>query len=185
MAKNPTTEPETQRTQSEERPAESTPPRTGSGSGRVALTLLLLFAMVVASASTAVLAAVFIIRPAAEVKPVEQPAPPAESEGPPAPAEFTLKDDLIVNVYQTQQRRYLSVKPVFVLENKDGLKELESKKVELQHLMIGILKGKTLEQLDDPQAANAIGREIAEAANEQLGLTAKVKRVYFTQFVVQ
>ena len=66
-----------------------------------------------------------------------------------------------------------------------GFDRLKAKQVELQHVLIGMLKAKTLEQLDDPDAPNVIGREILETANLKLGLDNGITMVYFTQFVVQ
>jgi len=183
MAKNATNDPAAEQSDRESRAGETA--QSNSGGGRLLLTVVLLIGLVTASASAAVLAALFIIRPAAAEQAAEEPAVSAEPEAESAPAEFAFDEDLIVNVYQTQQRRFLSVRPVFVLESKEGVKEMKAKKVEVQHLMIGILKGKTLEQLDEPQATNTIGREIADAVNAELDLKAKVQRVYFTQFVVQ
>ena len=96
-----------------------------------------------------------------------------------------MDNPLIVNVYQTQERRYLSVKPVFVLTGAAMLEKVKANQAELQHILIGILKGKTLDQLDDPDAGNVLGREIQETANTKLNLDQGITRVYFTQFVVQ
>ena len=96
-----------------------------------------------------------------------------------------MDNPLIVNVYQTQERRYLSVKPVFVLTGDTILEKVKTNQAELQHILIGILKGKTLDQLDDPDAANVLGREIQAPANAKLDLDQGITRVYFTQFVVQ
>jgi flagellar FliL protein len=148
--------------------------------------ILLIVCVILGTASAAVVAASVIIRPAPEKTPEtvaakEQAGESKDSEL----CEFTLEEPLIVNVYQTQQRRYLSVKPVLVLRGKAALDQIKSKQVELQHLLIGILKHKTLEQLDDPDAPNSIGREVQEMANLKLDVNASVESVYFTQFVVQ
>ncbi len=161
-------------------------PQSKPASGRarqILFSLVLLVGLVAGSAAAAVVAAMFV------VKPVQSEAAPAEQE--PLPSEdgdecdFTLDQDLLVNVYQTQQRRYLSVRPVFVVASKEGLEELKEKAVELQHILIGMLKGKTLEQLDDPQITNTLGREIMETVNLKLDLESPIVRVRFTQFVVQ
>lgn len=147
---------------------------------------VLLAGLILGSASAAVVAASLVVRPAAPRQAETAPAvAKAEEQKAEAPCEFTLEEPLIVNVYQTQQRRYLSVKPVLVLKGKSTLEKVKAKQVELQHLMIGILKHKTLEQLDDPDAANGIGREVQEMANLKLDVDAGIMSVYFTQFVVQ
>lgn len=149
------------------------------------LGLAILVCLVLGTASAAVVTASILIRPekeAVETEPVAETT--AESKDTEL-CEFTLEEPLIVNVFQTQQRRYLSVKPVLVLKGKEALEKTKSKQVEFQHLMIGILKHKTLEQLDDPDAVNSIGREVQEMANLKLDINSAVQSVYFTQFVVQ
>ncbi len=74
---------------------------------------------------------------------------------------------------------------MFVLTGATMLEKVKANQAELQHILIGILKGKTLDQLDDPDAGNVLGREIQETANTKLDLDQGITRVYFTQFVVQ
>jgi flagellar FliL protein len=148
----------------------------------------LLVGMVIGSASAALVVASLLLRntpapaEAETTKPVEK---AAAGEKEMKPCEYTIDNPLIVNVYQTQERRYLSVKPVFVLTGAAMLEKVKTNQAELQHILIGILKGKTLDQLDDPDAGNVLGREIQETANTKLDLDQGITRVYFTQFVVQ
>jgi flagellar FliL protein len=148
----------------------------------------LLVGMVIGSASAALVVASLLLRntPAQAAAP-KAPAAEKTAAGDKAekPCEYTVDNPLIVNVYQTQERRYLSVKPVFVLTGDTILEKVKTNQAELQHILIGILKGKTLDQLDDPDAANVLGREIQETANAKLDLDQGITRVYFTQFVVQ
>jgi len=148
----------------------------------------LLVGMVIGSASAALVVASLLLRntpapAAAEPAASAEKAPVSEKDQ--KPCEYTIDNPLIVNVYQTQERRYLSVKPVFVLTGATMLEKIKANQAELQHLLIGILKGKTLDQLDDPDAGNVLGREIQETANTKLDLDQGITRVYFTQFVVQ
>jgi flagellar FliL protein len=148
----------------------------------------LLVGMVIGSASAALVVASLLLRntPAqAEADAAKPPEKAAAGVKPEKPCEYTVENPLIVNVYQTQERRYLSVKPMFVLAGSAVLEKLKANDAELQHILIGILKGKTLEQLDDPDAVNVLGREIQETANTKLDLDQGITRVYFTQFVVQ
>lgn len=146
------------------------------------LAALLLLGLMIGSASAAVVVASIVIKPAAPVEEKKQAETPKENQ---KPCEFTLENQLIVNVYQTQQRRYLSVKPVLVCDGEETLKKLKEKTGEVQHMLIGALKTKTLEQLDDPDATNAIGREIQEVVNLKFGLKNGITSVHFIQFVVQ
>lgn len=156
------------------------------------LAAALLLGMIAGSASAAVIVASLVLRvggapPVAAKDAEEPPADTSDKSGkkPEKSCEFTLDNPLIVNVYETQERRYLSVKPVLVLASAAALEKVKANQSELQHLLIGMLKGKTLEVLDDPDAANVIGREVQETANLKLNLDHAITRVYFTQFVVQ
>jgi flagellar FliL protein len=148
----------------------------------------LLVGMVIGSASAALVVASLLLRntPAhTEAEAAESAEKAAHGDKIQKPCEYTIDNPLIVNVYQTQERRYLSVKPVFVLTGAAVMEKVKANQAELQHILIGILKGKTLDQLDDPDAGNVLGREIQETANTKLDLDQGITRVYFTQFVVQ
>lgn len=148
----------------------------------------LLIGMVIGSASAALVVASLLLRNApapAAVETTTSPEKTAAGAKDEKPCEYTIDNPLVVNVYQTQERRYLSVKPVFVLTGATMLEKVKANEAELQHILIGILKGKTLDQLDDPDAGNVLGREIQETANTKLDLDQGITRVYFTQFVVQ
>jgi len=152
------------------------------------MAMALLVGMVIGSASAALVVASLLLRNApahAEAQAPKAPEKAAAAAKTEKTCEYTVENPLIVNVYQTQERRYLSVKPVFVLTSATVLDKLKTNDAELQHILIGILKGKTLEQLDDPDAVNVLGREIQETANTKLDLDQGITRVYFTQFVVQ
>jgi len=111
----------------------------------------------------------------------------------PAELQFSFDEPQLVNVQRTQHRRYLSCKPVFYMSNRKAREAMEKKwSVDLQNLMIPILKSKTLDQLDAPDITKEIAREITEAVNAKIrlmdddgNLIGKVVQVKFTQFVVQ
>ena len=158
--------------------------QSGGGAKQMFMTILVLLALIGGSAGAAVLAAMFVVKaePAAAVPVDPEPEPVAEESE--EEYEMTFDEDLLVNVRDTQQRRYLSARPVLVLDNEAALKQLEDKKGELRHLLITLLKSKTLKQLDEPQAADATCREIIETVNAKFELESPVQRAYFTQFVV-
>ena len=173
------------------------PARQGSGDGappekktsakQVLLGMALLLGMVVGSASAAVVIASIALKPSdpQAAKPEEPTVQPATAESNEGQLEFPIEEALIVNVRQTNQRRYLSVKPVFAMVNEDALEAIKKKQGELQDLLIGVLKAKTLDELDDPEITRTLGREIQELANAKLDLNEGISRVYFTQLVVQ
>ena len=160
---------------------DATPAPEKKPAQRLLLAAFLLLGLMIGSASAAVVVASMVIKP--PPPPPDKAAEPHKAEM--KPCEFMLESQLIVNVYQTQQRRYLSVKPVLTCDGEETQKKLKEKTVEVQHLLIGVLKTKTLEQLDDPDATNVIGREIQEVVNLKLELKNGVTSVRFVQFVVQ
>ena len=100
------------------------PENKKGGLRQLVLATLLLLGLVIGSASAAVVIASVALRPAET-----EPAVPDESEGKETegqevevdPQEFAFEEAIIVNVRQTNQRRYLSTKPVFVMVNNESL----------------------------------------------------------------
>ena len=148
----------------------------------------LLVGMVIGSASAALVVASLLLRNTpAHAEP--EPAKPAEKTAAGDKAGETLR----VHHGQPADRQRLpdpgtplpfrqaGVRP----DRPTMLEKIKANQAELQHILIGILKGKTLDQLDDPDAVNVLGREIQETANTKLNLDQGITRVYFTQFVVQ
>ena len=151
---------------------------------------VLLIAMVLGSASAAVVVASIALRPAKAAQAMnekqdEDTETDGTADGTAQPAAFEFEEPLIVNVRETQQRRFLSAKPVLVVADKKFLPKLQERQVEMKHMLITILKSKTLEQLDDPQIANTLGREVQEQLNAKLDLENAITKVHFTQLVVQ
>jgi len=180
MAKEPET-PEKQEQQEQ--------PAAKSGAKSLVVGIALLAALMVGSASAAVMIASLALRPAEAVTPAGA-EPDAEasidpSEEPADPVTYEMEDPLIVNVRETQQRRFLSVKPVFTVASAKDLATLQKDEVDLKHVLITVLKSKTLEQLDDPQIANTLSREIQEQLNAKLDVGNIITKVQFTQLVVQ
>lgn len=171
----------------EKTPAASPTPETKEAAGasparNLLLAGLLLLGLTIGSASAAVVVAAIVIKPTPTAEEKKEAETPKEHQ---KPCEFAFENQLIVNVYQTQQRRYLSVKPILVCDGEETQRKLKEKTGEVQHMLIGVLKTKTLEQLDDPDATDAIGRELQETVNMKLGLKNGVTSVHFIQFVVQ
>ena len=186
--------------------AEEQSPARKDGTKQVLVAGVLLFGMVIVSASAAVLVASLLIKPDAVIGPgsngpaavkgadavTARPGQDPEKSERERPAvagkagpQIEFEDALIVNVYRTNQRRFLSCKPVFVMADEKVKKALEGRLVDLKDLLITLLKGKTLDQLDEPGVTHEIAREIVEIANEKLKLDSGIVRVKFTQFVVQ
>jgi len=172
-----------------EKQEEQEQPATKNGAKSLVVGIALLAALVVGSASAAVVIASLALRPAEAVTPAhaepEDDASADPSETSSDPVTYEMEDPLIVNVRDTQQRRFLSVKPVFTVASAKDMAALQKKEVELKHILITVLKSKTLEQLDDPQIANTLSREIQEQLNAKLDVGKAITKVQFTQLVVQ
>lgn len=171
--------------------AQEKPAPAGKGSGKgTSLGILLLVVLMVGCASAAVVAASMVMRAEKgdQAATDDATSDQAVAEGNAQKAEhheFTFKDPIIVNVYQTQQRRFLSATPVFILKSGDALSKVEERQVELKDLLIGVFKTKTLAELGAPDITAMLGREIVEAVNAKLELDSGLSKVLFAQFVVQ
>jgi len=94
-------------------------------------------------------------------------------------------DTIMVNVYKTRQRRYLVVKVTLMVKDRETLASIEKQKLEVRDQLISLLKAKTLEELDEPEVTQRLGREIQDALDLSLGLKRGIVGVFFSQFVVQ
>ncbi len=63
--------------------------------------------------------------------------------------------------------------------------EIEGKMVEIKDVLISILSAKSIEDVEGWSDQNLIREEIKDILNSQLHLNAKVRKVFFTEFVVQ
>jgi len=180
MAKEPETP------QKQEQTEEAAPK---SGAMSLVMGIALLLALMVGSASAAVVTASLVLRPAGGAKTTgaesETDAQAVEADGEAEPVTYEMEESLIVNVRDTQQRRFLSVKPVFTVASAQDRAKLQEREVELKHVLITVLKSKTLDQLDDPQITNTLSREIQEQLNAKLDFGSAITKVQFTQLVVQ
>lgn len=117
-------------------------------------------------------------------------------------------DPIIVNVKGSFGRRYLKVTINLGIEEKETEVEVEEKKkeepaegvvapvgaiqglvesklVEIRDTLISILSAKTMEDVDGWVNQDRIRDEIKENLNSDLGLSNAIKKVFFTEFVVQ
>jgi flagellar FliL protein len=90
----------------------------------------------------------------------------------------------IVNLADPGGRRYLKVKLELEPENKDIEKELKARLPEVRDQIILALSSKTFQQIQGVAGKKILREELTARANSVLK-TGKVKKAFFTEFVVQ
>lgn len=94
-------------------------------------------------------------------------------------------DSVVVNVAQTEGRRYLKATiQVEVPEEEKLVKEVEARKPQLLDLLVATLTKKSLAEVTAPDALDRLRAEVQERVSQELGKE-RVRRVFITEFVVQ
>jgi flagellar FliL protein len=94
-------------------------------------------------------------------------------------------DSVVVNVAQTEGRRYLKATVhIEVPEEDKVVKEVESRKPQLLDLIVATLTKKTLSEVTAPEALDRLRGEVLERVTQALGPD-RVRQVFITEFVVQ
>jgi flagellar FliL protein len=94
-------------------------------------------------------------------------------------------DSVVVNVAQTEGRRYLKVTvKLEVPDEEKTVKEIEGRKAQLLDLIVATLTRKSLSDLTSPEALETLRNEVLARVSHALGAE-RVRRVYITEFVVQ
>jgi flagellar protein FliL len=99
------------------------------------------------------------------------------------PIIYTL-DPFIVNIYDGQDLRYLRVKVEMEVASEEVKTEMESRKAQVRDAILVLLTTKTMLDIRDQQGKNQLRQEIFTVVSNILS-PGKLKRVYFTDFVVQ
>lgn len=107
----------------------------------------------------------------------------AQKEGAAAANIYSL-EPFIVNIYDGQDLRYLRVKVEMDVASEEVKTEMEARKAQFRDAILVLLSTKTLLDVRDEQGKNQLRQEIFTAVNNILS-PGKLKRVYFTDFVVQ
>ena len=109
----------------------------------------------------------------------KQPPKPKVEVGP-----MVTMEPVIVNLADPSGRRYVKVTMTFELDSDAVKKEFEERLPQIKDLLITLLRSKTSAELNDPGGIFRLKEEIVSRINTLL-VTGKVKRVYFTDFVIQ
>ena len=109
----------------------------------------------------------------------------AEAKTEPAgvPSIYTL-EPFIVNIYDGQDLRYLRVKVEMEVASEEVKAEMDARKAQFRDAILVLLTTKTMLDIRDQQGKNQLRQEIFTVANNILP-PGKLKRVFFTDFVVQ
>lgn len=107
-----------------------------------------------------------------------------EGAGTPGGAMHTI-DNMVLNPAMSNGSRFLLV--ATAVECSDGaiVEELKARDAEVRDVLINVMGTRTVEQLTDLAQRDSLRSEIATAINTMLGKPEAVRRVYFSQFVVQ
>jgi len=107
----------------------------------------------------------------------------AKTESTGVPSIFAL-EPFIVNIYDGQDLRYLRVRVELEVANEEMKTEAEARKAQLRDAILVLLTTKTMLDIRDQQGKNQLRQEIFTVSNNILP-PGKLKKVYFTDFVVQ
>ena len=93
-------------------------------------------------------------------------------------------DSFIVNIMDDQESRYLKAKITIEVDGEEASMELTQRMAQVKDSILLLLGGKTFDEINDLQGKIQLRAELINKINSIL-LKGKVKRIYFTDFVVQ
>ncbi|MDA3904183.1 MAG: flagellar basal body-associated FliL family protein [Desulfuromusa sp.] len=93
-------------------------------------------------------------------------------------------DSFIVNIADDQESRYLKAAITIEVDGLEASMELNERMAQLKDAILLLIGNKTFDELNDLQGKIQLRAELINKINSIL-FTGKVKRIYFTDFVVQ
>ncbi len=93
-------------------------------------------------------------------------------------------DSFVVNISDRERDRYLKLKTELELSMPELSDELDQRMPQIRDLIISLLGSKSFEEVRTIEGKNFLREEILLRINSLL-ISGKVKRVFFTEFVVQ
>jgi flagellar protein FliL len=118
------------------------------------------------------------------ILPVSATEPGGKKGAAPARRESFTMNKLLVNVSGTMGARYLLVSVSIVGSDADFKSKVEQVEPQLRDLACGVLRIKTLADLEKPTATTLIRGELISGFNSILGGPV-VQDIYFTEFAIQ
>lgn len=105
-------------------------------------------------------------------------------EGQVAAGALVAFDDIVVNLLDDQEPRYLKAAITLEMSGPAAVAEANARKAQIRDAMILLLSNKTLLELRDMQGKLQLRADLMEKINGFLR-KGKVKTLYFTDFIVQ
>ena len=93
-------------------------------------------------------------------------------------------DTFVVNIADRERDRYLKLKAELELEKPEIAQELEERLPQIRDLLISLLGGKSFDEIRTIEGKNFLREEMLLRINALL-VTGEVRRIFFTEFVVQ
>ncbi len=157
---------------------EEVAPQSGGGAMKMVVIAL---ALVVVLGGGGAGAWFFFLKGSAEP---EQVAPKAGQQGAALAGPIVSLEPFIVNLADPKGKRYLKVKLDLELSSKAADKELKNRIGIVRDQFIMALSSKTFQQIQGVPGKNVLRDELTARANSILK-SGKVKKIYFTTFIVQ
>jgi flagellar basal body-associated protein FliL len=110
-------------------------------------------------------------------------AKPAEEKAGHIGTTFSL-DTFVVNIADRERDRYLKLKAELELEKPEMAQELKERLPQIRDLIISLLGGKSFDEVRTIEGKNFLREEMLLRINSLL-VTGEVRRIFFTEFVVQ
>ena len=93
-------------------------------------------------------------------------------------------ENFVVNITDREQTRYLKVSITLEAADKKTKNEVDNRLPQVRDTIIFQISGKTYDQLRDLQGKKQLQAELIKSLNELLD-KGRIKRLFFTEFVVQ
>lgn len=93
-------------------------------------------------------------------------------------------NEFIVNIISEEGRHYVKASLTLELDKEEGVEETHKRMPQIRDSILLLVGNKTFEELQDLQGKKQLKAELVSKINSFLQ-TAKVKAIYFTDFVVQ
>jgi len=93
-------------------------------------------------------------------------------------------DTFIINILDDQESRYLKAAITLEVDSQEASMEINSRMPQIKDAILLLIGNKTFAELNDLQGKIQLRAELINKVNSIL-LNGKVKRIYFTDFVVQ
>ncbi len=102
----------------------------------------------------------------------------------PEPDHYFKLEDILVNLADDHQRRFLKTSLVLAYHEEEMAEELEMREAKLRDRIIDVLRKKNVEDIQEEGSTDKIRNEIIVEVNELLS-GGIIEEVYFTEFIIQ